>query len=159
MAKNLTSTLHHLTGLRFMGETPEGQRTMIDNSKTARTGPSPMQLVLHALAACTAMDVVTMLGKRRLEIREYRIEMLGERPDAVPSPFERITARHVFDVPGLDEATAQRFVQLAGEKYCSVGATLNTEIVNEVELLHETLTTDEMAEQAAREVEETDSAD
>lgn len=137
MAKNLTTTLHHIAGLRFMGQTPEGQQTMIDNEQYARTGPSPMQLVLHGLAGCAAMDVVTMIGKRRLTIREYRIEVVGQRPDAVPAPFERITARHIFDVPGLDQATAYRFVELATNKYCSVGASLKAELAFEVELVEE----------------------
>ncbi|MFA5551199.1 MAG: OsmC family protein [Trueperaceae bacterium] len=137
MAKTLTTTLHHLTGSRFMGETPEGMRTMVDNEKTARTGPSPMQLVLHAVAGCAAVDIVSMIGKRRLEIKEYRVEVTGERPDAVPAPFERIVTRHVFNVPGLDEATARRFVELATYKYCSVGSSLKAETVVEVELLHD----------------------
>lgn len=135
MAKTLTSTVHHLQGLRFVGETPEGQRVMIDNEKHARTGMSPMQLVLNAVATCAAMDVVVMLTKRQLEIRSYRIDLVGERPDAVPAPFEKITAKHVFDVPGLDRATAERFVALATSKYCSVGASLNAELAFEVELL------------------------
>ena len=154
MPKTLTTTLHHITGRRFMGETPEGMRTMIDNEKSARTGPSPMQLVLHALAGCSAVDVVAMLGKRRLTIREYRIEVHGERPDTVPSPFTHITARHVFDVPGLDEATARRFVDLAMNKYCSVGASLKAELSYEVKLLHEHRSTDELAREAAKEVDE-----
>lgn len=137
MPKTLTTTLHHITGRRFMGETPEGMRTMIDNEKIARTGPSPMQLVLHAVAACAAVDIVTMIGKRRLEIKDYRIEVTGERPDAVPAPFERIITRHIFDVPGLDEATARRFVELATHKYCSVGSSLKAEAVVQVELLHD----------------------
>jgi len=137
MSKNLTTTVHHIKDLRFLGETPEGMRTMIDNEKNARTGPSPMQLVLHAVGTCAAMDVVVMLQKRRLDIEEYRIEVVGERPDAVPAPFERIITRHVFNVPGLDEATARRFVELATFKYCSVGASLKAESVVEVELLHD----------------------
>jgi putative redox protein len=137
MPKTLTSTVHHLVGLRFVGETPEGQRVMIDNEKHARTGMSPMQLLLNATAACAAMDVVVMLGKRKLPINAYRIELVGERPDAVPAPFERIVAKHVLDVPGLDLATAERFVQLATDKYCSVGLSLRAEIVCEVELVGE----------------------
>ncbi len=138
MPKTLTTTLHHLTDLRFVAETPEGQRTMIDNEKHARTGMSPMQLLLSATAACAAMDIIVMLGKRRLPINDYRVEMVGERPDAVPSPFTRITARHIFSVPGLDEATANRFVELATHKYCSVGASLNAELDYEVVLEHDT---------------------
>lgn len=148
MAKTLTTTVHHLTGHRFMGETPEGMRTMIDNETRARTGPSPMQLLLHAVAACAAVDVVTMIGKRRLQIQEYRIEVTGHRPDAVPAPYERIVTRHVFDVPGLDEATARRFVELATHKYCSVGSSLKAEAHVEVELLHGEVAADETVQSA-----------
>lgn len=137
MPKTLTTTVQHLTGLRFVGQTPEGMRTMIDNEKVARTGASPMQLVLHALAGCAAMDIVVMLNKRKLQIVDYRVEVTGYRPDAVPSPFQRILTRHIFDVPGLDMATAQRFVDLATNKYCSVGASLKAEVEYEVELLHD----------------------
>ncbi len=137
MAKKiLTSTVHHIKDLRFVGETPDGQRVMIDNEKHARTGMSPMQLVLNAVAACAAMDVVVMLRKRQLEVRSYSIELVGERPDAVPAPFEKIIAKHVFDVPGLDHATAERFVALATTKYCSVGSSLKAEMAYEVELQH-----------------------
>ena len=146
MPKTLTTTLHHIADKRFMGETPQGLRTMIDNEEQARTGPSPMQLVLHAVAACAAIDIVNMLGKRRLQINDYRIEVTGERPDAVPSPFERIITRHIFDVPGLDEATAKRFVDLATNKYCSVGASLKAEAEVEVVLLHDPEPTEVVAE-------------
>ncbi|MBW7915862.1 MAG: OsmC family protein [Trueperaceae bacterium] len=134
MPKTLTSTVHHLVDLRFVGETPEGQRVMIDNERRARTGMSPMQLLLNATAACAAMDVVVMLGKRKLTVNAYRVEITGERPDANPAPFERLKARHVFNVPGLDRPTAERFVQLATEKYCSVGLSLKASIDYEVEL-------------------------
>jgi len=46
----------------------------------------------------------------------------------------RLKARHVFNVPGLDRPTAERFVQLATEKYCSVGLSLKASIDYEVEL-------------------------
>lgn len=130
----LTATVHHIKDLRFVGETADGQRVMIDNEKHARTGMSPMQLVLNAVAACAAMDVVVMLRKRQLEVRAYRIELVGERPDEVPAPFEKITAKHVFDVPGLDKEMAERFVGLAMTKYCSVGASLKAELAYEVVL-------------------------
>lgn len=138
MPKTLTTTLHHLTDLRFVAETPEGQRAMIDNEKHARTGMSPMQMLLSATAACAAMDVVVMLGKRRLNIGSYRVEIVGERPDEVPSPFTRVKAKHILNVPGLDEATANRFVEMATHKYCSVGASLKGELDYEVVLEHDT---------------------
>lgn len=136
-SKTLSSVVHHLGGMRFMGETADGQRVMIDNEKVARTGMSPMQLVLNAVGACAGMDISHMLNKRKLTVNSYTIQMTGERPDDVPSPFTKVVAKHVFDVPGLQREMADRLVDLAMNKYCSVGASLNAELSYEVELLHE----------------------
>ncbi len=129
-----TTTVHHLVGKRFVGITPDAQRVMIDGSAEAKTGMNPMELLLNAVGACAAFDVVEMLKKRRLEVGSYRIELSGERPDATLAPYTHIHARHIFDVPGLDEKMATRFVDLAMNKYCSVASSLNAEISFEVVL-------------------------
>ncbi len=129
-----TTTVHHLIDKRFVGVTPDGQRVMIDGEAEAKTGMNPMELLLNALGACAAFDVVEMLKKRRLDVQGYRIDLSGERPDAVPAPYTHIHARHVFNVPGLDEKTATRFVDLAMTKYCSVASSLEAEISFEVTL-------------------------
>lgn len=129
-----TTTVHHLVDKRFVGVTPDGQRVMIDGEAEAKTGMNPMELLLNALGACAAFDVVEMLKKRRLDVQGYRIELSGRRPDAVPAPYTHIHARHVFKVPGLDEKTATRFVDLAMNKYCSVASSLKAEVSFEVVL-------------------------
>jgi putative redox protein len=110
---------------------------MIDGEAEHPTGMRPMELLLNALGSCAAYDVVEMLAKRRLEIRSYDIELVGEREEGTPSGYSRIRALHRFDVPGLDERTARRFAGLGMTKYCSVSASLKAEIEIEVELLHE----------------------
>jgi putative redox protein len=129
-----STTVYHLGEKRFVGISPDGGRVVIDAGPEPRAGLSPTQLVLNALPACAAVDVVEMIGKRRLSVRGYRIETTGERRDTPPRSFVRIHARHVLDVPGLDAKTAARFVQLASTKYCSVAANLNAEITFEVVL-------------------------
>ncbi len=129
-----TTTVHHLVGKRFVGVTPDAQRVMIDGEAHAKTGMNPMELLLNAVGACAAFDVLEMLRKRRLAVQGYRIELSGDRPDAVPAPYTHIHARHIFDVPGLDEKTAARFVELAMTKYCSVASSLKAEISFEVTL-------------------------
>jgi len=129
-----TTTVHHLIDKRFVGITPEGQRVMIDGEKQAQTGMRPMELLLNAVGACAAYDIVEMLKKRRLEIRGYRIELTGERAEGTPAYYTRVHAKHIFDVPGLDEKTAVRFVDLGMNKYCSVAASLKAEISFEVAL-------------------------
>lgn len=145
------TTLHHLVDKRFVGITPDHMRVMIDGEAEHKAGMSPMQLVLNALAGCSAYDVIEMLTKRRLEVRGYRIEATGER-EGTPRAFVRIHTRHVFDVPGLDHKTAERFVELAVTKYCSVAASLTADQTFEVVLEHEAAaaeTSSEAGSQAA----------
>ncbi len=137
MAKTQSTTVHHLVDERFVGIDENGLRVMIDIESEAATGMRPMMLLLNALGGCAAVDIVAMIRKRRLEVNSYRIELEGVRPDETPSPFERIRARHVFDVPGLERKMAERFVELGMNKYCSVSASLNAEIEHEVVLEHE----------------------
>ena len=124
---SIESVLHHLVDKRFVGVTPDGMRVMIDGEAEHKTGMSPMQLVLNAVAGCAAYDVVEMLRKRKLQIRGYRVEAVGERFDGTPARFVKIHCRHVLDVPGLDQRTADRFVELAATKYCSVASSVSAE--------------------------------
>lgn len=137
MANIKSSTVHHLVGKRFLAETPDGQRFMIDGEEHAKTGMNPMEVLLNAFGACSAFDVVTMIGKRRLDLLSYRVEVTGVRDDGVPAFYTSITAKHVIDAPGLAPAMAERFVDLATNKYCSVASSLTADITFEVELLHE----------------------
>jgi putative redox protein len=77
MAKVETTTVHQVIGKTFVGITPEGHRVMIDGESDHPTGMRPMRLLLNALGACAAYDIVEMLRKRRLEVRSYRIELEG----------------------------------------------------------------------------------
>lgn len=131
------ATVHHIVGRRFSGETPDTQRIMIDGEAHAKTGMNPMDLVLNAVGACAAFDIVEMLNKRKLSINNYRVELEGERFDGTPAYYTKIHTKHVFDVPGLNEKTATRFVDLAMNKYCSVASSLKAETSFEVVLEHE----------------------
>ena len=137
MANTKHTVVHHITGKRFLGVTPDNQRVMVDGEAQAKTGMNPTELLLNALGACAAFDIVEMLTKRRLELRGYRIEITGERFDGTPAYFTRIHSKHIFDVPGLDEKTATRFVDLGLNKYCSVGASLKADLSFEVVLEHD----------------------
>jgi putative redox protein len=136
MANIKTTTVHHLTGKRFVGITPDQQRIMIDAEQEAKTGMNPMELVLNALGACAAIDIVEMLKKRKLEVNAYKIELEGDRADSIPAFYTHIRARHIFKVPGLDQKTAERFVDLAMNKYCSVASSLKATVSFEVVLEH-----------------------
>ncbi len=137
MAQVKTTTIHHLVGKRFLGVTPDGMQLMIDGEDHAKTGMNPMEVLLNALGACAAFDVVEMIRKRRLDLLSYRLELEGDRADGTPAYYTDIRVRHVIEAPGLAQKMAERFVDLATNKYCSVAASLNATITFEVVLLGE----------------------
>jgi len=138
MANTKATTVHHLVGKRFVGVTPDGMQVMIDGEAEAKTGMNPMELLLNAVGACAAFDVVEMIRKRRLDLIEYRVELEGDRAEGVPSFYTDVRTRHVINAPGLKQEMAERFVDLATNKYCSVASSMNATMGFEVELLHET---------------------
>ncbi len=123
-------------GKRFVGITPDQQRVMVDGESEAKTGMNPMELLLNALGACSAFDVTEMIRKRRLDLVSYRVEMEGERADDTPAYYTRFKAVHYINAPGLSQVMAERFVDLATNKYCSVGSSLKAETDFEVILEH-----------------------
>lgn len=129
-----TTIVHHLVDKRFVGVTPDSMRVMMDGETEAQTGMRPMQLLLNAVGACAAYDIVGMLKKRRLTIEDYRIELRGDRFDGTPAYFTHIHAVHYFRVPGLTQEIAERFVDLGMNRYCSVASSLKASLSFEVVL-------------------------
>ena len=87
----------------------------------------PTELLLSALASCSAMDVVNILRKQRQPLEKLSIRIDGERADAVPAPFVKIELKF-FAEGAVDDHKLQRAVQLAVEKYCSVRVTLDPKV-------------------------------
>ncbi len=114
---------------RFETGRPGGPTMQLDGSAAA--GQSPPDALLSALAACSGVDVVDILVKRRTPVERLSIEVLGHRRDTPPRRFERL--RLVYDVrgAGIERVHAERAVQLAFEKYCSVAATLAPDLAVE----------------------------
>jgi putative redox protein len=112
-------------GLRFVARTGSGHSLALDN-KEGDTGPRPAELVPVAVAACTAMDVISILRKKRQDVTRYEVQASGEQEEQHPNAFTRIDVTHVVEGPALDVAAVQRSIELSATRYCSVGATLST---------------------------------
>ena len=115
---------------RYLGVNESGQQLLIDNSAT-KIGVSPMEALLGALATCTAYDVVEVMKKRRTPLASYRIEVEGTRVDTDPKRYTHITVRHIAGGEGVTAEALERAVHLSHKKYCSVAASLNSEITVE----------------------------
>jgi putative redox protein len=111
-------------GMLFDGVTSNGSVAVAAGSDECQgMGPTPMQLLLVAVGACTGMDVVSVLKKMRQPVESLRIEVIGEKPERPPDPFTAIEV--VYHLKGdLDEAKVRRAIELSENKYCSVQATL-----------------------------------
>ncbi len=115
-------------GLAFEANPPSGCRFVMDASTDSGgqdLGPSPVEALLSAAAACSAMDVVTILNKKRQVVTGYHVEVEWTRdPEGhYPRPIKSLILRHVLKGDGLDPEAVQRAVELSDEKYCTVIAT------------------------------------
>ncbi len=87
-------------------------------------GFRPMQMLLAAMGGCSAVDVVTILRKQRIELKDIKITITGEREkDKTPSLYTEVHA-HFKLFGDIDEDKAQKALALSVGKYCSVAKTL-----------------------------------
>ena len=113
-------------GMRFTGGEPGGASTVIDSDNGV--APGPMLSLLLAAAACSGSDVVMILGKMQVGLRELRIEATGQRREQEPRRYTAIHFEFHIGGEGLDHAKASRAVSLSVEKYCSVIHSLASDI-------------------------------
>jgi putative redox protein len=119
--------------MSFSAELPSGAALVLDASPEAGgegRGPSPVEALLAAAAACSGMDVVSILRKKQQEVSRYEVEVVEERgPEGVyPRPILRLRVEHRVWGPGLDPAAVARAVELSDSKYCTVLATLRNDV-------------------------------
>jgi putative redox protein len=124
--KTATITLDG-SALRFVGQTGSGHSLVMDNA-LGDTGPRPADLIPVAIAGCTAMDVISILRKKRQEVTRYEVRAEGVQMDDHPNAFTRIDVVHVLEGPALDVDAVRRAIELSATKFCSVGATLSSGI-------------------------------
>ena len=106
-----------------------GHRVFLDNkSKEKGTikGISPMELLLMGLAGCSSIDVVSILGKQKINPTSLKMEINGKRNEGeIPSLFKKIEVS-VFIEGEIPSSKVKRAVDLSFEKYCSVSKTLES---------------------------------
>lgn len=108
---------------RFDVGRPGGPTIRLDGN--AETGPSPVDALVSALAACTAVDVVDILAKRRTPLAALAIDAVGMRATTTPKRVVAAELTYHLTGDGVDRSHAERAVELAITKYCSVRDSLD----------------------------------
>ena len=123
MATTNTVRARWIEGHRFLVATGSGHTVVLDNpGREDGAAPSPMEMVLAAVAGCTGIDVVAILEKMRQPLEGLEIEVRGVRREAHPRIYERVEIVYRAHGEGLDPAKVRRAVELSEGKYCSVSA-------------------------------------
>ncbi len=87
-------------------------------------GPSPKELILIALAGCTANDVIPILRKKKTPLDNLEINVTGTERDEHPRIFTDIHVEYIFHGDGIDPRDVERAIELSTTKYCTVSAIL-----------------------------------
>lgn len=134
---NYKSTIQYAGDEFFIGTSASGHAQIIDTKGDRKSAASPLELLLLAVGACTAVDVVSILQKKRQLVTDYRIEINGDRRDEHPRAFTKINIHHIVYGRNVSEQAVERAVELSDTKYCSVAATVRptAEIVSSFEIV------------------------
>ncbi len=97
-------------------------------------GPRPKPLMMVALGGCTGMDVVSILGKMRINFDALNIKVEGDLTEEHPKHFERMKIIYEFSGEGLVIDKLQKAVELSREKYCGVMANYKESMDIEIEI-------------------------
>jgi len=112
---------------RFDGGRASGGPTIRLDGR-GETGPSPVDGVGIALASCTGVDVVDILAKRRTPVESLRMDVNAERANATPARIVAIDIQYHLKGAGIERVHAERAIELAITKYCSVGSSIDPAI-------------------------------
>ncbi|MDX9851525.1 MAG: OsmC family protein [Anaerolineaceae bacterium] len=108
-------------GKSFIGNSTNGFKVDIDAKKEVGgngQGFLPMELIANGIAGCTAIDVISILQKKRQKIVSFEVKIHAKRLDTHPKEFSHILIEYLVSGVELDPIAVERAVQISEEKYC-----------------------------------------
>lgn len=88
-------------------------------------GARPMEFIALGLAGCTAMDVISILQKKKQEVKDFQVQVHAERAEEHPKVFTGAVIEYLVTGKGVDAAAVLRAIELSAEKYCPAQAMLS----------------------------------
>jgi putative redox protein len=110
--------------MRFDAATGTGRRYTFGDDAAANEY-SPMETIVAAIGGCTAMDVISILDKKRQVYDSYRVEVRADQRAEYPQVFTRVDVTHIVEGTVVLETAVRRAVELSAAKYCPVNAMMS----------------------------------
>jgi putative redox protein len=118
-----TATVKWTGAEEFLATTPSGHTVPFDGDRQHNAAASPMEMLLAALGACSMVDVVLILAKKRQQLASLEVTVSGQRADEIPAVWKKIEM--VYRLAGsFEEKAVREAIELSQKKYCSVAAML-----------------------------------
>ena len=125
------AVLKQLDGMTFAAKGDSNHWVMMDAPESVRgtdAGSRPKELVLYALAGCTASDVVSILKKKRVPLQGFEMHLTGHEAEEHPKVFTDIHVEYVFIGEEIKPSDVERAIELSTTKYCCVSAMLTPKV-------------------------------
>ena len=121
--------------LVFVGRTNRGYEVEYDAQQ--QWGCSPTETLLLSVAGCMGIDMVSFLKKMKVEIKSYKMDIMGERNPTPPQYYTSIEMIIAVAGAGLTAKKIERAISLSQEKYCSVYHSLRKDLEVKVDYVIE----------------------
>lgn len=111
--------------LSFVGVADSGFPIKMSSPSGPEAGAGPVELTAMALAACTAMDVISILMKKHERVTEFHVLVHAERATSYPKVISSAELEYVVTGHEVKEASLRRAIELSVKQYCPVYAMLS----------------------------------
>lgn len=120
----------------YIAENENGNTIHIDmRSPRDKKSLGPVEMMLASIAGCAAVDIVSMLKKKRKTFIDLKIETTGVRREEHPRALTHITSKYTLISPDTTLETFEKVAKLATDKYCSAAASVSAVIEVECEVM------------------------
>ncbi|TNF55780.1 OsmC family peroxiredoxin [bacterium] len=122
-----SSNIVFVKGMQFVGTSDSGHAVVMDAPESvggSDSGQTPMEFLLTAFGGCSGMDVISILRKKRQNVKGLTIEVKGEKAETHPKVYTTIHIDYTISGEDVSEEAVKRAVDLSLERYCSVGSML-----------------------------------
>ncbi len=118
-------SVEFVEGMHFVGKTPDGLEVHFDavaQHGGQGKGTPPMVVLLESIAACTAMDVISILRKKRKTVVDLKVHATAKRAEQHPRVFETVHLTYELWSPDAEMKDLNRSIELSQDKYCGASA-------------------------------------